>query len=555
MKTKLKGFIKKGILFIALFTACDSTMTENTNLNNSIKKATSSKEFVLQAFDGLYAAFNSSNNLATTENNIESAQIFIKETSQNGFTWKIKDTSNYAKVSNSRIISATSGSEFKEISADGTWLYISSGYYLKDMNNEIGVNSTTQKDVNKYKLVYLNTNFDPTGLTKLSINSVTASSHDGNIPANTLDGNFDTRWSAQGNGQWIDFDLGSVKNIDSVRIAFYKGNTRTANFSIQASEDGVNYLTVDNNLQSSGFTLDLETFKLNNVNARFLRIVGYGNTSNDWNSITEVEIWSSDNTDPPVGTANYPSDLMDNYKQWKITLPTGIEIKNLYQVTNEFFLLNQAKNGIVFKAPIRNNNGTTPNSKYIRSELRERTADGKSDIYWTTSGKHVVYVKQAITHLPIRKPHLVATQIHGNKSEGIDDAMVLRLENKNLFLSFNGGKLRSNLPVKTNYKDYSNYTLGTIHEVIFEVIDGKHMVYFSDDGKLSQSYSTGNAANYDKYAVRDNGSKILMNLNYGKSYFKIGNYTQSNPEKEGSDTGKLNNYGEVVVYDFYVIHR
>ena len=45
-----------------------------------------------------------------------------------------------------------------------------------------------------------------------------------------------------------------------------------------------------------------------------------------------------------------------------------------------------------------------------------------------------------------------------------------------------------------------------------------------------------------------------MDKDYGEAYFKIGNYTQSNPDKEGSQTGKSNNYGEVVVYDFYVKH-
>ena len=45
-----------------------------------------------------------------------------------------------------------------------------------------------------------------------------------------------------------------------------------------------------------------------------------------------------------------------------------------------------------------------------------------------------------------------------------------------------------------------------------------------------------------------------MDIDYDQSYFKIGNYTQSNAEEEGSSTGNSNNYGEVVVYDFFVDH-
>ncbi|MBT2161640.1 carbohydrate-binding protein [Zobellia barbeyronii] len=267
-------------------------------------------------------------------------------------------------------------------------------------------------------------------------------------------------------------------------------------------------------------------------------------------SLAEVQVFgaSDDNGNGGggTGTASIPSDLMNNCNQWKITYPDGGEDKTLCgEGNNEYFYVNDNKNGIVFRAPIRSGNGTTPNSDYVRSELRERTEDGKTDISWTTSGTNVVYVKQAITHLPIVKDHLVATQIHGNKADGIDDAMVLRLEGSKLFLSFNGGKLRSDLTIK------SNYSLGTEHEVIFEVVNGKHYCYYSEDGGLKSAYASGNAS---RYLVKDGSNSYVMDRSYGEAYFKIGNYTQSNAEKEGSQTGNSNNYGEVVVYDFYVEH-
>ncbi len=264
-------------------------------------------------------------------------------------------------------------------------------------------------------------------------------------------------------------------------------------------------------------------------------------------SLAEVQVFgTSSGTTTPIGNASIPSDLMDNCNQWKITYPDGEEDKTLCgEDNNEYFYVNDEKNGMVFRAPIRSNNGTTPNSDYVRSELRERTEDGDVDKYWTTDGTHVVYVSQAITHLPIVKNHLVATQIHGDKEAGIDDAMVLRLEGSHLFLSFNGNKLRSDVTIKTNY------SLGTPHEVIFEVVDGKHYVYYSEDGTLKSKYASGSA---DGYLVKDSGSSILMDLDYDQSYFKIGNYTQSNADEEGDETDDPNNYGEVVVYDLYVSH-
>ncbi len=247
-----------------------------------------------------------------------------------------------------------------------------------------------------------------------------------------------------------------------------------------------------------------------------------------------------------AGQVSVPSDLIKNCNQWKITYPTGKEDKTLCnEPNNEYFYVNTAGDAIVFRTPIRSSNATTPNSSYIRSELRERTANGNSDIYWKTAGTHMVYVKQAITHLPMNKPHLVATQIHGNKDDRIDDAMVLRLEDSHLFLSFNGGKLRRDVTVK------SNYSLGTIHEVIFLVVDGKHYCYYSEDGNLLNAYNKDSA---DSYLIKDGPNDFVMDKSYGEAYFKIGNYTQSNADKEGTDTGNPNNYGEVLVYDFEVEH-
>ncbi|WP_434035743.1 polysaccharide lyase family 7 protein [Formosa sp. 4Alg 33] len=244
--------------------------------------------------------------------------------------------------------------------------------------------------------------------------------------------------------------------------------------------------------------------------------------------------------------AQIPADLMENCKQWKITYPTGEEEKKLCdEPNNEFFFVNDDKDAIVFRTPIRTDNGTTPNSDNVRSELREREPDGSADVYWTTEGSHMLYVKQAITHLPINKSELVATQIHGDKEAGIDDAMVLRLEDSHLFLSFNGGKLRSDISI-TN-----TYTLGTIHEVIFLVQDNKHYCYYSEDGSLLEAFNNNTASDY---LVKDGDRDYVMDLEYDQSYFKVGNYTQSNPKDEGDDTGKPENYGEVLVYDFSVVH-
>src|SRR5262249_45465985 len=73
--------------------------------------------------------------------------------------------------------------------------------------------------------------------TPLAVVSVSASADDGNVPANTVDGSLSTRWSASGDAQWIQFDLGASCTVGSVAIAWYKGDLRSSRFDIRTSTD------------------------------------------------------------------------------------------------------------------------------------------------------------------------------------------------------------------------------------------------------------------------------------------------------------------------------
>src|SRR5688572_30174354 len=93
---------------------------------------------------------------------------------------------------------------------------------------------------------------------QLPVVSVAASADDGNVAANTLDKNLATRWSAQGDGQWILFDLGTRLTVGSAKIAWHQGDQRTARFDVQTSADLASWTTVFSGT-SSGTTTGLET--------------------------------------------------------------------------------------------------------------------------------------------------------------------------------------------------------------------------------------------------------------------------------------------------------
>ena len=123
--------------------------------------------------------------------------------------------------------------------------------------------------------------------------SALASTDDGNVADNILDGSLDTRWSANGSGQWVRLDLGSEQTLNNVQLAFFKGDARQGIFSIEVSNDDSNWTTIVDETTSSGSSLDLETFAFNETTARYVRYTGYGNSANTWNSLTEFTVTAS----------------------------------------------------------------------------------------------------------------------------------------------------------------------------------------------------------------------------------------------------------------------
>jgi hypothetical protein len=226
----------------------------------------------------------------------------------------------------------------------------------------------------------------------------------------------------------------------------------------------------------------------------------------------------------------YPSQILD-LSNWKLTLPVTtpadpslpLEIDQPELATyrmSPWFTLASDKRGVIFRASV--NAPTTVNSSYPRSELREMTANGKEDAYWpSTKGTHTLFLDEAITAVPQGKPEVVAGQIHGDS----DDLLVIRLDYPKLYLA----RGKSNL-----YTFDENYDLGKRFTVKFMAQDGKIIVYYN------------------------NGSVPVYTLEkkVNQAYFKVGVYTQSNCETEGSpDLCTADNYGEVVIYQAVVTHQ
>jgi poly(beta-D-mannuronate) lyase len=354
----------------------------------------------------------------------------------------------------------------------------------------------------------------------LPISGVSASGDDGNIPANTLDNNLNTRWSDEGDGVWIRYDLGTSHTVGSVSIAWHQGNTRRNTFDVQVSANGSSWTPVLTGRTTSGTTLQPQNYDFPDSSARYLRIVGHGNTTNDWTSITETTVHGPDGGGGPA--CDYPADVLD-LTNWYIGLPIGEEESptNVEQPElatysiDPWFVATPECDAVQFRAAV--NGVTTSGSTNPRSELREMTNSGQTKASWSsTEGTHTMVIEQAITAVPEQRPYVVAGQIH----DAEDDVSVFRLEGSNLYIT-NGDTSRYKLVT-------ANYVLGTPFQAKFVVSDGQIKAYYN--GVL----------------------QTTIENDFTGGYFKAGAYTQANCTN--SSPCEDDNYGQVEIYDLDVTH-
>ena len=228
-------------------------------------------------------------------------------------------------------------------------------------------------------------------------------------PENTIDGNMDgdSRWSSesQGGARTLLLDLGAEQVLTSLGIAFFKGDERKTRFAVETSIDGETYEMVIPEQQSGGATGDFETFALEGSAAQFIRLTGYGNESNNWNSIVEIAAFGcgEEVTAPQQAVLTErrgrgmfgldpkaaPGENFD-LSGWYVTTPADDDGDALSDSVYEnelaagwtdprFFFTDAATGGMVFRTTPAGAK-TSANTNYTRSELRGMIRRGDESI-------------------------------------------------------------------------------------------------------------------------------------------------------------------------------
>lgn len=397
--------------------------------------------------------------------------------------------------------------------------------------------------------------------------SALASDDDGHSADFAIDGDpsDESRWSAKGEGQWLQLELTYPQTLCGVGIQFYKGDERQTMLAVDASMDGSSWQPVVSNTISTGGSNETEYFRFIPRLVQYLKITGYGNTSNDWTSLIEItgvtecepttgnsSSVSSTGVDEPAPTAEPnpvqppsgdlkafvpPSDNF-NLNAWKLTLPvtekyyfgsgavSTVEILPGSNASSDVKPLNQGfedssyfytddDGAMVFRTPLTGG-ASTPNSSYVRSELRElynwKEGDSSGEANWGYKGSHTLQARLRVSDYWQDDPQTVVGQIHAKESS----KALLKLQ-------WDG----PNKPVRAiinNDPDSGNPFDLTFHTVSTGVFD--YIINLTD---TVLSITVDNETQTVEFGKNGMSTKWIDHV----YYFKAGNYAQASKDCGG----------------------
>ncbi len=126
-------------------------------------------------------------------------------------------------------------------------------------------------------------------ISPVSVSVRGASMGDSNL-TKLADGNLSTSYTISSVNTWIEYDLGQIKNIKGVAMAFSDGDNNVYAYKILYSQDGTNFTEVYDGL-ATGTSSSVETLEIPS-SARYVRFVGMGTTrASAKTNLTELAVY------------------------------------------------------------------------------------------------------------------------------------------------------------------------------------------------------------------------------------------------------------------------
>ena len=106
---------------------------------------------------------------------------------------------------------------------------------------------------------------------------------------NANDNDLNTRFTMEGKDEWITYDLGKQQRIDGIGVAVWKAAERSTSYDIYVSDDNENWTKVYSG-GNEGTADEIELKNITPVNARYVKLVGFGSNINAYTNILELAV-------------------------------------------------------------------------------------------------------------------------------------------------------------------------------------------------------------------------------------------------------------------------
>ena len=140
-------------------------------------------------------------------------------------------------------------------------------------------------------------------------------------PINVDDNNLNTRWSVEGDNQWITISLADPLKINHIQVALMPDQHYESYFDLFASSDNIFWEPLLQNGVSCGFSGYPQNFNLPadklNTEYSYVKLLAHGNELDTWNNYSEIKIFGSpgdsrNSPDDPENISIYPNPARDH---------------------------------------------------------------------------------------------------------------------------------------------------------------------------------------------------------------------------------------------------
>jgi hypothetical protein len=187
-------------------------------------------------------------------------------------------------------------------------------------------------------------------------------------PQNVDDGNLTTKWSVNGDNQWLLFSLAEPFKISHLQIALLPDQKYESYFDLYASTDNLTWEPVLIKTASCNFSGSLQNFDFpaikTNIEYSFVKLVGHGNSLNTWNNYSEVKLFGEAGENLTYTTYNtgnitiYPNPASDLINILILEPPAEPQLFRIYDMAGAMrfeSLLDPGVNNV--QIPINLNSG------------------------------------------------------------------------------------------------------------------------------------------------------------------------------------------------------